>query len=74
MRRDYGFLSVGTRMTRGAAWLITGWTFFGFFFSRFGAFLFPMPTACHGFELLARENELHPGSFKLSHNPESHSL
>jgi hypothetical protein len=41
-------------MTRGAAWLITGWTFFGFFFSRFGAFLFPMPTACHGFARMAR--------------------
>jgi hypothetical protein len=60
-RRGYGFFSVVSLTMRGAAWLTTmrsGLLFFGFFFSRLGASLFPMIAACHGFPHLARANEV----------------
>jgi hypothetical protein len=61
LRQDYGFFSGGSLTMRGAAWLTTmrsGLFFFGFFFSRLGASLFPMIAACHGFPHLARANEV----------------
>jgi hypothetical protein len=60
-RQYYGFFSVVSLMMRGAAWLTTmrsGLFFFGFFFSRLGASLFPMGAACHESPHLARANEL----------------
>jgi hypothetical protein len=38
--------------------------FFGFFFSRFGAFLFAMRIVCHDFLRFASGNELFPGHFR----------
>jgi len=35
------------RVVVGFAAMVFGFSFFGFFFSRFLASLFPMPVACH---------------------------
>jgi hypothetical protein len=69
--QDYGFLSGVSLMMRGAAGLTTkrsGLFFFGFFFSRLGASLFPMGAACHGLPHLARDNELPAALSQGSHS------
>ena len=70
------FFSGVSRMTRGGACTITRSTlfFFGFFFSRPRASLFPIATACHGLPCLTSGNELEFKLIRGSRNPRAIGL